>query len=59
LADLNGRISMPKTDPTPDDKLKKMLAFGTKVFAVPKAEYDEREAKRKKRKSAKKKSVKH
>lgn len=35
---------------TPDNKLKQMLDFGAKLFAVPKAEYDEREAKRKKRK---------
>jgi hypothetical protein len=37
------------TEPTPDDKLKQMLTFGTKLFAVPKAEYDALEAKRKKR----------
>ena len=42
-------------EPTPDDKLKQMLAFGTKLFAVPKAEYDEREAERKKRKPRSKK----
>ncbi|HZY97469.1 MAG TPA: hypothetical protein VFE35_10220 [Candidatus Cybelea sp.] len=40
---------MAKADSTPAQKLKDMLAFGTKLFAVPKAEYDEREAKRQKR----------
>jgi hypothetical protein len=47
----------PEPEPSPDDKLKQMLAFGTKLFAVPKAEYDEREAARKKRKAKKKPKV--
>lgn len=38
------------TNGSPDQKLKEMVTFGTRLFAVPKAEYDEREAKRKNRK---------
>ncbi len=38
-----------KPEPTPKEKLDEMMAFGKKLFAVPKEQYDEREAKRKKR----------
>jgi hypothetical protein len=38
-----------KAEPTPEEKLEKMLDFGAKLFDVPKTEYDEREAKRKNR----------
>jgi hypothetical protein len=44
-----------KAEKTPDDTLKQMLDFGTKLFAMPKAEYDAREAERKKRKRRSKK----
>jgi hypothetical protein len=45
----------PEPEATPDDKLSQMRAFGTKLFAVPKAQYDEHEAQRKKRKRQAKK----
>jgi hypothetical protein len=48
---------MDKPEQSPDDKLKQMLDFGTKLFAVPKGEYDALEAKRKKRKRPKKKTA--
>jgi hypothetical protein len=54
---LRYNLRVAKAEPTPDDKLKQMLVFGTKLFAVPKAEYDALEAKRKKRKRSKKKTA--
>jgi hypothetical protein len=44
---------MNKPNQTSRRQLKQMVTFGKKLFAVPKVEYDEREAGRKKRKRSK------